>query len=407
MLEKSILYISSNFTPESNAPALRANEHAAVWAAKGLKVTVICPFPNFPNGKVYDGFQHKLYERETIKSVIVYRVFTVLSPNRGVVLRLVSFLSFTIMAFFMGLFLKRHDVVLGSSPQFFSVTAAWLLAKLKRSKFIFEVRDIWPESAVAVGIIKKGNIFRLLEVYERFLYRQSDLIITVSNGIAKDLLLRGVNKLRLKVITNGVSFKKYYPQEKSTALVEQLCLSNKIVFGYIGTHGRAHGLENILRVAETLKNYHDVAFIFVGGGEYKKQLENLIEKKNLFNVISVPRVVGEDVPKYINLCDVAIVSLIDSKVFETVIPSKVFENMAMGVPTLCIAPNGQATELINKYNCGWTVFPNSDDELRNLILRLRENRVELKEKSENSLSAGQYFDREKLACNLLEYIEDL
>ena len=180
-----ILFLTDNFPPEGNAPATRTFEHTREWVKQGHKVTVITCAPNFPEGKVFDGYQNKWLSKERIEGIDVWRVKTYITANEGFLKRTLDFVSFMLSSFLFGLFSKKVDVVVGTSPQFFTVISAWALAKLKRVPFIFELRDIWPASITAVGAMKKSKMISLLEKIEMFLYRQADSIISVTHSFKK------------------------------------------------------------------------------------------------------------------------------------------------------------------------------------------------------------------------------
>ena len=182
-----ILFLTDNFPPEGNAPASRTFEHTREWVKRGHSVTVITCAPNFPEGKVFNGYKNKWLLREKIEGIKVWRVKTYISANEGFFRRALDFLSFMITSFFFGLFTRNVDLVIGTSPQFFTVVSAWALAKLKRVPFVFELRDIWPASITAVGAMGNTWIISVLESLEMFFYRQAELIITVTNSFKAEL----------------------------------------------------------------------------------------------------------------------------------------------------------------------------------------------------------------------------
>ena len=199
-----ILFFSDNFPPESNAPAIRTLEHTREWVNAGHEVTVITCAPNFPTGKVFEGYSNNLYQTEEVDGIRVVRVWSFIAANEGSVKRIIDYMSYMISAMIAALFLPRPDVIVGTSPQLFAATAAWLTSKFKRRPFVFELRDLWPESILAVGAMKKGLIIGWLERFVSFLYRQADLMVPVTQAFATILEEKGVSPDKIVVVTNGI-----------------------------------------------------------------------------------------------------------------------------------------------------------------------------------------------------------
>ena len=248
-----ILFFTDNFPPEVNAPASRTYEHCKNWVEQGNKVTVITGVPNFPKGKVYAGYKNRLFQKENINGIEVIRVWTFIAPNEGTVRRTVDYLSFMITSIVASLFVRKPDIIVGTSPQFFTVCAAFSSAALRRLPWIFELRDLWPDSIRAVGSLKNSFFIRLMAKVEMFLYRKADAIVAVTNSFREELFKKGIDKRKIYVVTNGVDLQKFYKRKKDYELIRNLKLEKKFVLGYIGTHGLAHGLETLLYAAEKLK----------------------------------------------------------------------------------------------------------------------------------------------------------
>ena len=225
-----ILFLTDNFPPEGNAPASRTYEHALEWVKEGHKITVLTCVPNFPEGKIFEGYKNKWLLKEQIDGITVWRVKTYITPNEGFIKRTLDYMTFMFSSFFFGLFTKDVDVVVGTSPQFFTVISAWALGKFKRVPFVFELRDIWPASITAVGAMKKNLGINLLEKLEMFLYHQADHIITVTNSFKSELIGRGVAPNKIDVVLNGVDLSTYSPTiTKDLELSSRYGLSGKFV----------------------------------------------------------------------------------------------------------------------------------------------------------------------------------
>ena len=403
-----ILFLTDNFPPEGNAPATRTFEHVKNWVDKGHKVTVITCAPNFPEGKVFEGYKNRWLSKDKVEGINVWRVKTYITANEGFIKRTFDFTSFMLSSLFFGLFTLKVNVVIGTSPQFFTVVSAWTLAKLKRVPFVFELRDIWPASITAVGVMKASWIINILEKLELFLYRQADLIVSVTHSFKSELKNRGVSADKIKVVLNGVDLERYKPlQEKDKSLADKYDLNNKFVIGYIGTHGLAHALENVIEAAELITKENNIRIIFVGGGADRKRLEKIALDRGLENIVMIPRQPKDQMPKVWSLCDISLVHLKNSPLFKTVIPSKIFESMAMGLPILMALPTGEATDIIEKYKAGINVSAECPKELSEKFLALAKDKELVRALSCQSLNAARNFDRKKLALKMLNHIEEV
>lgn len=403
-----ILFLTDNFPPEGNAPATRTFEHTREWVKQGHKVTVITCAPNFPEGKVFSGYKNKWFSKEQVEDIDVWRVKTYITANEGFLKRTLDFVSFMMSSFFFGLFAKKVDVVIGTSPQFFTVISACALAKLKRVPFIFELRDIWPASITAVGAMKKSKVILALEKIEMFLYRQADVIVSVTHSFKEELVERGVDESKIEVVLNGVDLSMYNPlPQKNADFADKHDLSNKFVVGYIGTHGLAHALDNVVEAAELLANNNQIKFVFAGSGADKPRIEGLVKEKGLKNVAFIPRQPKEKMPQLWSLCDVSLIHLKDTKLFEKVIPSKIFESMGMGLPMIIAAPKGESTSMIGDSNSGMVVEPENPQKLADAILQLQQNKALFKQFQINSHNMSPQFDRRKLANDLLNLVTNI
>lgn len=397
-----ILFLTDNFPPEVNAPATRTYEHAITWVKLGHKVTVVTGAPNFPEGKLFSGYRNRWYQCEDLNGIRVVRVKTYITANQGFAKRILDYLSFMVMGFIGGLFQKKPDIIVATSPQFFTAIGGYALSLFKRKKFVFEVRDIWPASITAVGAMKNSLALNILEKIELFLYRQADQIVVVTNAFKRELVARGVDKNKIHVVLNGVDLKRYLPSEvKDQSLLKQYDLDGKFIVGYIGTHGLAHGLEHILCAAQSLSEREEIKILFVGGGAARQELEQSVRDKGLKNVVLIPRQPKELMPQIWSLCDISLVSLRNTPLFETVIPSKIFESMGMGVPMILTMPTGEATEIIQKLNAGVVVAPEAPDDLANVVIELVDNPKYLKYLAKNAAASAHLYSREQLAREMI------
>lgn len=403
-----ILFITDNFPPEGNAPATRTFEHAREWVKLGHKVTIITGAPNFPEGKVFDGFSNKWYSKSELEGIEVRRVKTYITANEGFAKRILDFMSFMVTSFFAGLFVKKPDVIIGTSPQFFTAVSAWALSAVRFKPFVFELRDIWPASITAVGAMGRSLPIRILEKIEMFLYRRADKIISVTHSFKAELIERGVDGNKIDVVLNGVDLSMYSPAaEKSYKFSNEYDLQGKFVVGYVGTHGLAHSLEKIVEAAELLKGLEDVRILFAGGGAAKAEVESLVVEKKLSNVVLIPRQPKAEMPNLWSLCDISLISLKDTELFKTVIPSKIFESMGMGLPMIMTSPCGEATDILKNSQAGLIVAPESPQEVAQAISELYTDRKKLSQMATNSVNAAEKYDRKMLAHIMLDSIQVL
>lgn len=401
-----ILFLTDNFPPEVNALASRTYEHCREWVKLGHKVTVVTCAPNFPKGKLFDGYKNKLFQKENMGGINVLRMWTYMAPNEGFLKRIIDYNSFMIMGAIGGLFVRKVDVVVGSSPQFFTIGGAWLVGKLKRIPWVFELRDLWPESIVAVGAMKKGKILGFFEKLSMFFYKSADHIISVTHAFKKDLMRKGIDGKKISVVLNGVDLEKFKPRPKNNLLSKKLNLEQKFVVGYIGTHGMAHALETLLLSAKKLIENRKVHFLFLGDGANKVKLKNQAKSLGLDNVTFLDTVPKNEVAQYWSLLDVAIIHLKNDPLFETVIPSKLFECMGMGLPVLH-GVRGESSDIVLSHNIGICFDPENVDSLSQMIVDLENNKETRAQYRKNALQAAPNYERKKMAKKMLSTLEKI
>jgi glycosyltransferase involved in cell wall biosynthesis len=403
----NILFLADNFPPERNAVASRVYERACYWVAWGHEVTVITSVPNFPDGKVFDGYRNRWYQLESVNGIRVVRVKTFVARNEGVFLRTLDFLSYMVAAFVAGLCQRRPDLVVATSPQFFAAVAGWAISVVHRLPFIMEIADLWPASISAVGIMKNNLVMRMLEKVELFLYRRSARIVALTPAFKEDLVKRGVPWDKIRVIINGVDLARYSPHTPNQEIMKELNLEGCFVVGYLGTLGMAHALHCVLDAAEVIQKARpEVRFLLVGPGAVREGLMQDAKQRGLSNVIFVEPQPKERMPMYWSVCQVALVHLKNVSLFSTVIPSKIFEAMGMGVPTLIAAPEGEATAIVRETGAGVVVTAEEPDELVSAIVRLCEEPDRLRMLATKARIAAPLYSREEQARRTLVTLEE-
>jgi colanic acid biosynthesis glycosyl transferase WcaI len=373
-----ILYVSQYFPPEMGAPAARAAELSRHWAAAGHQVTVLTGFPNHPTGVVPPEYRDKfrrMVAHEQTDGVNVVRTWLLPFPNRKAYERMLNYSSFCLSAATTGLFLSRPDVVIATSPQLLVGLSGWWLARWKRVPFIFEVRDLWPESLAAVGMGDSNSLLhKALGKIAGFLYRHSDCIAVVSPAF-EDYLVEHWNAPREKisVIENGVETQLFAP-EPATDLRRELGAEGKFVASYIGTMGMAHGLQTIIAAAAQLQHTNpEIVFLMLGEGADKDRIIALARERGLSNIRFVDQQAREKVPAYICASDVCLVLLKKADLFKTVIPTKMLEFMACARPVI-LGVDGQARTILEEAGGGLVIEPENSQALVNAICQLAANR---------------------------------
>ncbi len=404
-----ILFLTDNFPPEVNAPASRTFEHASEWVKAGHQVTVVTCAPNFPKGRVFDGYRNRLWASEEMAGIRVIRVWSYITANEGFARRIADYVSYMVTGTLAALFVRRVDLVVATSPQFFTAVAGWMTGSLKRRPWVFELRDLWPESIRAVGAMRNSKLLDWIEKLELFLYRRATAVISVTEAFRDNLIARGVPAEKIHVVTNGADLSRFRPMTKDPELLDKLALRDCFVLGYIGTMGMAHGLDTILDAAKRLgatEGMEDVRILMLGDGAQKAALQERARTEGIDNVLFLDSVNKEDVPRYWSLLDVSLIHLKRNDLFQTVIPSKLFECMAMGIPVL-FGVKGEAARIVERHEVGLLIEPEAPEEMAQAIVHLRKNPELMKTLAQNGPVAARAFDRKVLANRMLDLLKGL
>jgi glycosyltransferase involved in cell wall biosynthesis len=367
-----ITFLCQYFPPEMGAPSARTFEHARHWASLGHDVTVITGFPNHPTGVIRPDYRGNFVKREKVEGIDLLRTWVYVAANKGFTKRILNFLSFFFSSLILGsLMTRRPDVVVGTSPQFFCAVAAYLLSRVKRAPFVFEVRDLWPQSAVELGAIKNPLLIRFLEAIETHLYRRAALVVAVAESIRHHLISKGVPAEKIKVIPNGVDAKFLASASATPAQArDELGLNGSFVVSYIGTHGMSHALETVLRAAKGFSGDPAIHFLFVGEGAEKEKLKQFAAELRLNNVTFVDEQPRERLLAFYAMSDLGVVPLKRLPIFKKVLPSKLFELMGAGCPVIC-SVEGEAARLVERAEAGLPIESENVEALIEAIKRLR------------------------------------
>jgi colanic acid biosynthesis glycosyl transferase WcaI len=371
-----ILYVSQYFPPEMGAPAARAAELAHHWAQSGHEVSVLTGFPNHPTGIVPEEWRprlRRLIDNEEKNGVRIFRTWLWPLPNRKAHERMLNYASFCVSAALRGMSIPRPDVVIATSPQLLCALAGWWIAFSRSLPFVFEVRDLWPESLAAVGIGNPDSLLHhTLGAIAGFLYQRADRIVVVSPAFRDHLIRRWrVPEEKIAVVENGVETDLFspLPVASNLALRAQLGTEGKFIVCYIGTMGNAHGLETLLDAADRLRQSPSVLFLLVGEGAEKERIKALAQSRSLTNIIFLDQQPRETVPAFISVSDACLVLLKKTEVFKTVIPTKMLEFMSCSRPVI-LGVDGQARQIVEEAGAGLVIEPENAAALERAIKQL-------------------------------------
>jgi glycosyltransferase involved in cell wall biosynthesis len=410
-----ILFLTHYYPPEVNAPANRVHEHARAWVKDGHEVTVITGVPNHPRGRLFPGYRNRWLQEERIDGVRVLRTWMYLAANEGFVKRTASYVGFMLTAIVASFRAERPDVVVATSPQFFCGLAGAVVGALKRRPFVLEVRDLWPESIVALGQLRRGSpAARALEAIERWLYRRAQGVVVVTRAFARHVAARGVPESRIALVYNGIDGAAWTPRPASPALLARHGIGGSYRVGYVGTLGLAHGLATVLDAAQKLSGPlgcdakgPDVHFVFVGDGADRARIEQAARERGLANVHFTGLLPRSEVPEWLASLDVLLVMLRDLPVFETVIPSKLFEFAAMERPIILSAPKGEVRDLVESAGVGVAIDAEDPEQLAEAIAALRRDPERARRLAARARAwAEQGFRREALARRMAEFLAE-
>lgn len=364
-----VLVVSHYFPPEIGAPQARLSELARFWAEGGDDVTVLTGMPNHPTGVVPPEYRGKRRLVEHIDGYRVVRTWLYATPNEGVTKKTLGHLSFMVTSVVLGCrAVGPADVIVVSSPTFFSIFSAWLLAKLKRARLVVEIRDLWPAIFVELGVLTNRRAISLLERLEMWAYNAAETVVVVSEGFRDNLVARGVPAAKVHTIRNGVDLDRFHPEEPDPAVRARLgAKPNEALVLYTGAHGISHGLTGVADAAAKLRG-EPVHFAFVGEGAAKPALAQRVAELGLDNVTMLPGVPRAEVPALLAAADICLVPLRDVPLFSTFIPSKMFEYMAAG-KAIVGAVRGEPADILRAAGAV-VVPPGVDDALAAAIKRL-------------------------------------
>ncbi|MDR3602407.1 MAG: glycosyltransferase family 4 protein [Desulfosporosinus sp.] len=368
-----ILMLTQYFPPESGAAQVRLKELAKGLQRNGHQVTVVTAFPNHPSGVIPPEYRGHWRMKDEVDGIPVWRTWIYPVQRGRFWKRLLNYFSFVFSSCWGLSKAGKQDLLFFESPPLFLGITALIYGGLTRTRIIMNISDLWPESAVALGLVNSQWMIKAAERLEKLLYRKAWKISCQTEGIQTSLVQRGVPKGKVTFLPNGVNLDLFAPRERDVAMATQLGIkSEDFVLIYAGTMGYAQGLESVLRAAELLKAKTDIRFLFVGDGTEKPMLEALVKEKGLAKVSFVDFQPVQEMPRYFSLSSASIVPLKKNKLFEGARPSKMFPALGSAVPVI-YSGEGEAAELVLASGGGVVVEPENSQALAQAILELKDN----------------------------------
>lgn len=390
-----ILFFTHYFPPEVNAPASRTHEHCREWVKAGHDVHVVTCIPSHPLGTPFPGFRRRWYQHDEIDGIHVHRVWTYLAANRGTARRTANYLSFVPTAAFRAARLGRFDVVIGTSPQFFCAVAAWLYARARPTPWVFELRDLWPESIAAVGAKHASFALRLVDRLALRLYRDATAVACLTKSFVETLASKGIERSKLHWIPNGIEPSFWQGADRAAERRELGVHDDEVLACYAGTIGMAHGLATVLDAAAILRtSAPHLRFLIVGDGAEFRKIREMASRRGLESVRFTGLVPRERVAGILAAADIALVTLRPADVFKTVLPSKMFEAMAARLP-IVLAVDGEARATLERAQAGLAVQPGDATAMASAMIQLASDEHA---RARMGAAGAAFVDREFCRC---------
>ncbi len=403
-----ILFLTQYCPPEVGAPQNRIFEFAKQLKKFGHEVTILTAMPNYPRGEIFEEYRGKKIVKETLDDINIIRTGIYATKSKDFTKRLRNYLSFTWTSVAKGArHIPNQDFVITESPPLFLGWSGYVLAKLKKAKFIFNVSDLWPESAVKLDVLHNEAMIKASTWLEEFCYKKAAAVTCQTRGIVDNIVGRGFDSKKVHLITNGVDTEFFKRENRSEVLRENIGIKNKFAVVYAGIHGIAQGLEVVINAAEILKNYKDIQIVFIGEGPEKPMLKEMVKEKKLNNITFLPMQSKKDMPKIIASMDATVVPLKRLDLFKGALPSKMFEALSSELP-IVLAVEGEAEELINNAGAGIVVEPENEKAIAKAVLDLYKDENLRRSLGKNGRAyVKEHFSREAITRKLEKILFEL
>jgi len=400
-----LLLIHQAFASLDEAGGTRHYEMARFLVSRGHRVTIVASPVSYLTGKSQTDKVRWLEREQPEEGITILRVFTYPALHKSFFHRLVSFFSFMISSFLVGLSVKQVDLVWGTSPPIFQGVTAWLIARIKGVRFLFEVRDLWPAFASAAGVLRNPSLIRLSEGLERFLYRHADRVMVNSPGFIEHVSRNGARWVEL--VPNGADPSMFDPHQNGSRMRQQWGLEGEFVVLYAGAHGLSNDLEVVLQSANILRDEPHIRFVLVGDGKEKFRLIRQAEEMGLTNVIFMPPVAKKEMSEILSAADACLAILKPLEWYKTTYPNKVFDYMAAAKPVV-LAIDGVIREVVETHNAGIAVPPGDPQALAQVIRSLAADPQKTREMGLAGRRAVENcYNRRQFSIRLAEIIEEM
>ncbi len=401
-----ILLLGDTYLPERAAGATRASELAMRWREKGHVVTVVSGNPHYPTGRIFPGYSNRLLSHDVIEGIPVERVFTVPYTRDSIAKRVVNQILFGFVPALMDR-VGETDIVVASSPPLTIGVPGWLMARRRRVPFVFDVRDLYPEAALAYGVLREGLVARMFRALASFIYRRADRLVIASRFWAGMVATQGVPAGKIHVIHNGANVERFRPTSKNKLIRAKYGIPEEdFLFGYVGLLGRAHGARVIVEAAEKLRDNAGVHLLLVGEGADKVWMQSRAREAGLTNITFAPSVPAAEVPTILNACDGGLATLRAVDFTRGAIPVKIFELMACGLPVV-LAGHGETEEIVRAAGAGLVVPCEDGAKLAGALIALARDRNMARSMGEQGRAfVEQNFSRRMLADRFETVLEE-
>jgi colanic acid biosynthesis glycosyl transferase WcaI len=399
-----VLYVSQYFVTGDQPGGVRHWRHARALRDAGHEVSVVTSYVQHKERTVPEAYRGRRIVRETEDGLDVWRTYATPGYGRDLASRLANYLSFAVLATVAGMRVPRPDVVVASSPSLPAAAGAALVALVRRARFVLEVRDLWPESAVAMGLVRERSAMALAaRALAWFCYRRADRVIALTEGIRDGVAAKGVDPRRIVLITNGIDLDGPPPPPVEVPVPE-----DAFVAMYVGAHGTYSSLDTVLQAAEALRDDKGIRFVLVGGGDRKPALVAEARRRGLANVAFVDPVPKRDVPGWLARASVCLLPYQDRPLFAGALPNKTFDYMGAGRPIVAAVPPGELSRLVEAAGCGLAVPPEDPRAMADAVLRLfQDGALAARLGAAGAGFVRTHYDRRVLAERFVGMIEGL
>ena len=399
-----VLYVSQYFVSADQPGGVRHWQHTRALARAGHEVTVVTSYVQHKERTVPERYRGRRIVHEVEDGLDVWRTYSTPDYGRDLRSRVASYGTFALWSAVAGARAPRPDVVVASSPSLPSAAAAAALARARGARFLLEVRDLWPDSAIAMGLVRERRMIAVARRLEAFCYRRADRIVALTEGIRDGMIAQGVSPAKIVLITNGVDLEIGDGRRPAEAPVPP----GSFVAMYVGAHGTYSSLETVLDAAGHLRDTPEVRLVLVGNGDRKPALVAAARERGLDNVAFVDPVPKREVPSWLARADACVLPYQDNPLFAGALPNKAFDYLGAARPIVASAPAGELTRMVERAGCGVAVPPESGSALAGAIRELAADRDGARAMGERGRRyALDHYDRAALAARFVATVESL